>query len=129
LKRISAILFLGIYLFSTTELSQLLKLPAFVAHYKEHKKENSDLTLWKFLCIHYANTNKPDADHAKDMQLPFKTHDNCAAQINVSFPPTVFSISTHTITPPAEHQKQYFHHDVFVSSSFFANIWQPPKSC
>ncbi|MBL0358958.1 MAG: hypothetical protein IPP72_19755 [Chitinophagaceae bacterium] len=106
----------------------MLKLPAFVAHFNEHKKEKNDMTLWQFLCIHYANGNKIDADHDKDMQLPFKTHDNCAAQIIISSPPTFYCISTQRIHHTVE-DVHYFPHDVFVSSSFFANIWQPPKSC
>jgi hypothetical protein len=128
LKNVIAILFFTIYLLSATELSQLLKLPAFVAHFKEHKKEKNNLTLWQFLCIHYANNNKPDADHAKDMQLPFKAHDNCGAQISVAFLPAFYTIATHKLHH-TEPVKQYFTDDIFVSSSFLSNIWQPPKSC
>lgn len=105
-----------------------MKIPAFVSHYSEHKALNGNMTILNFLRIHYANGDQKDADHAKDMQLPFKTHDNCSVQINLAAPPSVFTIATHKITH-TEEQKQYFPHDVFVSSSFFANIWQPPKFC
>ena len=73
MKRIIALTFLSLYLISTTELHQLLKLPALVEHFSEHQQKDKTITLWKFLCIHYANGNKKDADYEKDSKLPFKT--------------------------------------------------------
>lgn len=91
MNKLITIFFLTSYLFSRTVLGQLVKLPAFVNHFKEHKTQNKDLTIWQFLCIHYAHGNVKDADYEEDMKLPFKTHLNCFIQTNVVVPPTFFN--------------------------------------
>ena len=121
MKKAFAIFFLTFYLLSTTELSQLLKLPAFVNHYIE-------LTLWQFFCIHYAHGNVRDADYDKDMKLPFKTLDSVTLQISVDMPPSLitvsnkqpYDISKKNITIPKNEN---------ATSAFLSSIWQPPKTC
>lgn len=128
MKKAIAILFLATYLFSTTELSQLLKLPAFVSHFIEHKEENKDLTLWQFLCIHYAHGDVRDADYEKDMKLPFKTHDNCSTLINVSIPPAFLVINNRKLYA-LEKKNSFIISNETANSSYLSSIWQPPKSC
>ena len=98
-----------------------------VEHFTEHREENSQLTLLQFLYMHYATEGVPDADKAKDMKLPFKTHDNCVASvINVYLPsqkvvikePVRFIENQHLKTPEQFHK-----------STFLSNIWQPPRIC
>lgn len=128
LKKATTILFLTAYLFATTELSQLFKLPALIAHFVEHKQENKDLSIWQFLCIHYAHGNVKDADYEKDMKLPFKTHDNCSAQIScISTPPTL----SYTIKPIYIEivSNKFIPQDLEFSSFRLSNIWQPPRHC
>jgi hypothetical protein len=45
-------------------------------HFREHRQEDKDMTLWAFLCMHYDYAAKPDEDYAKDMTLPFKANDS-----------------------------------------------------
>jgi len=127
LKKIITISFLSIYLFSTTELSQLLKLPSLVEHYIEHKQENRDITLWAFLCMHYAHGIVKDADYDKDMKLPFKTSDGINLTIT-AFTPHNFSTE---IAKPVTNETKSFpsYNEVFLASSFLSNIWQPPRTC
>jgi hypothetical protein len=62
-------------------------MPLLVEHFIEHRQENSHLNVWQFLYMHYAMGDVHDADHAKDVKLPFKSHDNCVAStINVYLP-------------------------------------------
>jgi hypothetical protein len=68
---------LATYLFTTTELGQLLKLPILISHYLEHKAA-SNLSIGEFIIIHYADSDLRDADYDKDMKLSFKTHENYA---------------------------------------------------
>ena len=98
-----------------------------VEHFTEHREENSQLTLLQFLYMHYATEGVPDADKAKDMKLPFKTHDNCVASfINVYLPsqkvvikePVRFIENQHLKTPEQFHK-----------STFLSYIWQPPRIC
>lgn len=126
LKKAVPILFLSVYLLTTTELSQLLKLPAFITHFAEHKAQDKSLTIWQFLFIHYAQGDLRDADYEKDMKLPFKTHDNCNASIGVAVPAvaTIFLEKPHYFVVI---NQQFFLTDDEFSSISFSNIWQPPK--
>ena len=128
MKKAIVILFMASYLFSTTELSQLLKFPEFVIHFFEHKEQNKDLTLWEFVNIHYAQGDVKYADYDKDMKLPFKTHDNCSAQMNVNVPPSFLIISNKPTYINASKNTFLHMKDRFISS-YLSSIWQPPKSC
>ncbi|HEY9341139.1 MAG TPA: hypothetical protein VIQ23_06130 [Hanamia sp.] len=127
MKKLFAISFLFIYLFSTTELHQLLKAPLLIEHFMEHREENKDITLWQFLYAHYAGDYVKDADYDKDMKLPFKTHSNCVSSFsNVYLPSAKVSIEK----PIQFLQKNSFvTKDQFLPTSFLSNIWQPPRIC
>jgi len=126
-RRLTAFFFLFVYLFANTELHELAKVTAFVAHFAEHRKENRDLTLAGFIGIHYFSGNKVDDDYAKDMELPFKTAD-CSN-----------SIPTHTIPLPLFYALKQIplagpgrislYDQSALRSSHLADIWQPPKAC
>lgn len=127
MKKIVTILFLSSYLFATTELSQLFKLPVLISHFMEHKQEDKDLSFWQFLCIHYAHGNPKDADYDKDMKLPFKAHDNCVTSIIcITTPPSLQFSVKHSYSVEI---KQQFHTQNFQFSSYYlSSIWQPPKT-
>ena len=126
MKKAIAILFLTTYLFSSTELSQLLKLPAFVSHFIEHKEENKELTIWKFLDIHYAHGDVIDEDYEKDMKLPFKTMENFSIQMSIAEPPSFILISNKNIYTNAKKDTHILKNDS-VSSAYLSAIWQPPR--
>lgn len=127
-KKISAIFLFTIYLFSTTEAHQLLKLPLIFEHFSEHQKENRQITFSEFLKIHYLNAPVKDKDYDKDMQLPFKSSDDCISSISPAFVPVTIQ---HTAAEPIDisPEKIFFLKDQFLLSSYLANIWQPPKHC
>jgi len=127
-QKVIVILLIGVYLFSTTELAQLLKLPVLIEHYKEHKYQNPAITFLGFLNLHYNNGNKVDDDYDKDMKLPFKTVSDIASSCVINIPPTAFTISQPTFEYQ-EIKKKYSHTSNLLLPSFSANIWQPPKSC
>ena len=137
MKKAIAILLLTTYLFSTTELSQLLKLPALVNHFIEHQDENKDLTLWEFMDIHYAHGIVKDADYEKDMKLPFKTMENFSIQISIAVPPS-FIVSSFYLTSFVISNKNiytYLKKDTHILSNdsltavHLSSIWQPPRFC
>ena len=68
------ILFLSIYLFSATEVYQLLKIPFMVNHFSEHKTANEKVSFVKFILMHYFDVDENDQDFEKDMKLPFIGH-------------------------------------------------------
>jgi hypothetical protein len=128
MKRIIALTFLSIYLISTTELHQFLKLPALIEHFSEHQQKDKTITLWKFLCIHYANGNVKDADYDKDSKLPFKTIDNCNSSNHITLlPEQKFCFNTILITSEKKVVHKYY--PSFSNSSYLKSIWQPPKFC
>ena len=128
LKKTSAIFFFIIYLFSTTEAHQLLKLPLIFEHFSEHQKENKQITITEFLKIHYLNPTVKDKDYDKDMQLPFKSADDCISAISPAFVPVTIQ---HNAAEPIDisPEKIFFLKDQFLLSSYLSNIWQPPKHC
>jgi len=102
-------------------------MPLLVEHFIEHKHENKDITFYQFLYMHYAMGCVRDADYAKDMKLPFKTHDNCLASIiNVYLPSQKV-----VITKPVQFiENQHFKtQEPSLQSTFLSNIWQPPRIC
>ena len=126
MKKATAILFLTIYLLSTTEAQQLLKLPAVFKHFQEHQKENKDITIVHFLAIHYLHGSPRDKDYEEDMKLPFKTCGDCVSSIAPAFVPVMVQLSTAKIIEiPA--MKNHLSQDQFIISSYLASIWQPPK--
>jgi hypothetical protein len=128
MKRIIALTFLSMYLISTTELHQFLKLPALVEHFSEHKQKDKTITLWKFLCIHYANNSVKDSDYDKDSKLPFKTIDNCNSSNHITLlPEQKFCFNTILITTEKKVIHKYY--PLFSNSNYLESIWQPPKFC
>jgi len=126
MKRIIALTFLSIYLFSTTEFHELLKLPAMVVHYKEHQKEKPALSVWNFVTIHYAHGDVQDKDHEKDMKLPFKTHDSCGSYSFISLiPDHPYSLAQHTPSDITKNIPVYYNEAGYTHS--LSSIWQPPK--
>lgn len=116
------------YLFSTTELHQLLKLPIVFQHYKEHKAWNSGISFLDFLDMHYMHGSPQYADYDQDMQLPFKSFDKClTASIPVIVPQNI-KIAVHQ---PVKIKKQtrFVLVDDFIPSLYLSRIWQPPKAC
>ncbi len=131
LNRIIAISCLIVYLFTTTELHQLLKLPVLAHHYQEHKQIDSDITFWQFMSMHYSQPDDHDADHDKDMKLPFKTDDGCMSFITAVYVAPIVASMPIASTKPVyrSEKKEHFQKQVCLQSSFLASIWQPPRTC
>ncbi|NNU33092.1 hypothetical protein HK413_00860 [Mucilaginibacter sp. S1162] len=89
MKKFAAILLLTAYLFSTTELHQLLKLPVVFEHFAEHRKKNKNISFLQFPDMHYLHGSPKDKDYNEDMKLPFKTADNCTATVSPVLIPQV----------------------------------------
>lgn len=108
---------------------QLAKTPLLFEHYQAHKIADKTLSVWSFFSEHYLNCNPADPDYIADMQLPFKSHNECIA-INlgslrcvkqqyseVSFLQTLgFAVRNYQVYQPT-----------CFTSAYPANIWQPPR--
>ncbi len=109
-------------------MGQLLKVPVLVEHFREHNAENSTMSLWDFMVIHYASKRVIDDDYEKDMKLPFKVIDNLsgstffwAATEACLLPAFVKAPDVSAIVPVS--------YDLLIDLDFFSGIWQPPQIC
>lgn len=126
MKKLIAILLLSLYLVSTTELYQFLKMPVLIEHYLEHKGENPKITLVSFIKMHYDNPVK-DADYKTDQQLPFISHGchlvvvfTLASPFTLHFPKNILQVIP---------SKKSFYKGNFYNLEILNSIWQPPKFC
>ena len=126
MKKTLAIFFLSVYLFSTTEFSQFLKLPVLWQHFQEHAQHNKNISFFSFLKMHYFNGDPRDADYEKDMQLPFKSHSLCELITIAIVLPSTYS---QTILPVYNNFKVNIPPDEnLLSADFLSAIWQPPRA-
>ncbi len=126
MKKAFAIFLVSLYIFSFTETRELLKLPAFIEHYKEHKAENSHITLLGFITLHYLNGSQKDADYAKDMKLPFKTHDFSCYNLAIQDLPKTFEFYFSEINIFEKKDKNFYYFLNFSEGKSFS-FYPPPK--
>ena len=125
MRKYIAIALVSIYVFSMTEVHQLLKTPLLVEHYLAHKNTNKELSLLSFLEMHYLNGSHMDADSTHDMQLPFKNMQDNHPNVVVTLPndfvffEIVPSIKQHGAIIVSKSQ--------VLESNYLKSIWQPPK--
>jgi hypothetical protein len=128
LKKTISLFFLVIYLLSITQLTELLKLPLLIEHYKEHKQQDATLNLSEFLYMHYAHGNVKDADYEKDMKLPFKSMMSAKiAYVSFFVPFPVFN--QNLIMYLKIDTQQFSNYSFIYSAAYLCCIWNPPKSC
>ncbi len=119
---------ISVYFFSATSFNEMLKLPVLITHFKDHKEDNKGLGFGFFLFSHYSLEDRNDQDAEKDSQLPFNSSQFPPALSIVSIVP---STAIMKITKPvcSEINSLSIYLDLFISSDYIANIWQPPRMC
>jgi len=125
-KKLISILLLSLYLISTTEVYQLLKIPTLIEHYWEHKKLNPEMSLTAFLKTHYENPVK-DGDYGKDQKLPFVIHSAPLTLIFTIHPGFCFEAKAESFRPLQSHKIPSKDED-FCYKGFTGSVWEPPKS-
>lgn len=124
LKKFVSILLLGVMLLSSSEFDQLVKIPALLEHFQEHRASDKNLSFISFIILHYQTDFAQGEQDSKHQDLPFKSHechnfshlmvmDHCAAYSQPSFT---------SVSNDAPEQRQAFYHSESVAS-----IWQPPQ--
>jgi hypothetical protein len=127
LRKAISIVLLTVYLLSTTQLIELLKMPVLVEHYLEHKKQNPSITILRFLDLHYMHGCPRDNDYDRDMQLPFKvpTHSALASVVYI-VPSSIPVLLERAVF--REHAKTFPKGSFIYSYNYLSLIWQPPKA-
>lgn len=129
MKKMATLLFLCIYLFSTTEVYQLLKIPTLFEHFLEHATKDNKLTFVQFIYMHYSQENDHDGDADKDAKLPFKSHSCSGCAVN--FVPLIaqHTFAANGFTIPSKKNVIYNFYAFLISSLHLKAIWQPPQIC
>ncbi len=126
MRKLIAIFFVSIFLSSSTQFIEVLKLPLLIEHYFEHKAENKNITFIDFIKLHYAE-NTHYASHHKDKELPFKAfhQGNCISIALLKTDINITIVNSKVPTVPLKHNS--FYSSQFLSY-YTASIWQPPKN-
>lgn len=109
-----------------TPLHQVLKVYVLVEHYFEHKSKDGKLTVGEFLAMHYAHSNVKDADHSRDMQLPFKTCNHLT--FTFTFPQGSTGVVASNIWLAECVRPLSLYRSPYHTSETLSNIWQPPRA-
>lgn len=124
MKQATAIFFLLIYLSAATELHQLVRLPVFIEHFKEHKSLNGSLDLLDFIVLHYVNSEHSDTEGHQE--LPFNSNDCVTVALSLVILPDT------SAEPPAnvvcDIQAPILYSDLAFASGIHFSIWQPPRA-
>ena len=125
MKKWVSILLLSLYLLSTTELNQLLKLPVLIEHYVEHKYLKPEIPLVSVFKMHYDHPVK-DADYKTDRKLPFIIHSTLSL---------VFTLNTNFSFEISGSDHKYYRIQNIPSldenlyiKGYLHSIWQPPRA-
>ncbi|PXW09758.1 MULTISPECIES: hypothetical protein [Chryseobacterium] len=125
MKKLISILLLFLYLVSTTELYQLLKIPELIEHYIEHKELNPDMTLTAFLRTHYDHPVK-DGDYGKDQKLPFIIHTTPLALVFIIGNIFHFELKNDQFKQ-VKSRKIPSKNNNFCYKGFLRTAWEPPR--
>lgn len=123
--RIGSIMMLSLILLVQAPVQQLLKVYALVEHYYEHKERNGSMDIVEFLTMHYAKGDVKDADHDRDMQLPFK-HPSSTSLIFTFFESR--AITVEPVYMPLVSGSTSLYRCPFCLSQLLSAIWHPPKA-
>ena len=124
LKKFVSILLLTVLLLNSSEFDQLVKIPALISHYLEHKETDKDLSFAAFIVLHYQSDYSQDHSDSKHHDLPFKSHEchSLSTLMVMDYHP-VFNL-------PLFAQMDNNKVDMvpaFYNSENVASIWQPPQ--
>ena len=131
-KKIILIGLIFTYLYTSSEFSEMLKIPFLVNHFSEHQSENKQLTFGQFLFVHYIdhshelNEGRGKYDHDKDSQLPFHSHTDYTASFTYFSPTPAIRIISEPFISEVEEGK-IFYDNQSLRSFYTPSIWQPPK--
>ncbi len=131
MKRILSISLLFIFSLTTlvpsTLWSDMGKIANLIEHFQEHKKEDSSISFWSFIELHYGSEfqkHQAAHDHSK---LPLKNaHPSVSTLIVVSdinYP--ALNINSPLASPQQKQVMPSFNQS-FISRNL-TDIWQPPR--
>lgn len=125
--RIIAIWFLALYAMSSPLGAQLMKIPIFIEHYREHQSQAPQISLLEFVQMHYFKKQHDGGDFQRDMQLPFKSISPNAMNFVCLIRATILPVDA-AIQQDLASLKFPVFQEQLVSLGNFNTIWQPPRT-
>ena len=117
-------IFAILYLTSSTQLSQLYKLPVFISHFIEHDKGGDFFDEMKAFLVHHYGGHDKDEDWETDQKLPFMKVE--IAHIDLAAIPKITFITPLLLKELIQTSFNYFEQDELYSH-YLNTIWQPPQ--
>lgn len=110
------------FLFSGTEIHQLLRLSPLLGHLNEHRQKDASMDIWKFLQLHYTANHPDDNDDREDEELPFKS------TAGINHLDILFSVSSYqaSISCPLVLIKFDICDTQFFPSGIAPGVFRPP---
>jgi len=123
-KALATKILIFLYFTTSTQFSELYKLPVFVSHFIEHYQGgNVANEMIDFVVLHYNNHEK-DEDWKTDQKLPFIKIE--VAHIDQSYLPLiVFEVPA--VLKEEIHEPMTSFDEDFIFFHYLDTIWQPPK--
>jgi hypothetical protein len=115
-----------VYLITTTEFKQLLKLPVLVKHFIEHNQKFNQISVLDYIIIHYSEEIINDGDSERDMQLPFKSSSHTMAKTFTATTPRI-RVQIMPIAEPLSDEKITILNQTGTLKGYFFRIWNPPQ--
>jgi hypothetical protein len=112
-----------LFLVSSTELHELVRLPLLVSHFIHHRHSSQSLNLAGFIHLHYRVNHPADNDDGEDRQLPFKSlNDGLKAEFtNTIFPGAL----TENISIPVVQPAAYCPEGIPLHRAY--GVFHPPR--
>ncbi|NOT73507.1 MAG: hypothetical protein HOP08_01175 [Cyclobacteriaceae bacterium] len=126
MKNAVAIALMLLYFSANTELKEIARIQILFEHFGEHRADNSELSFFDFIALHYFSEEINDGDFQRDQELPFKG-DHCESP--VLFVAILTERCTNPIPLRGFTEKVIMPYaSLFNSSLFQFTIWQPPRA-
>lgn len=109
---------------STTQFSQLYKLPVFVSHYLEHSNNTFNFDELETFIVHHYGGHEMDEDWETDQKLPFMNADR------VHLDPcyiSVFCLNFSSALFEKDNLPEPIWKNQIISFPYLDTIWEPPK--
>jgi hypothetical protein len=127
-KKVTAILFLSVYLFSATGFGELFKINALIQHFYETNNIGKHVGFLHFLVMHYVTDDLNDTDNDRDRQLPFKSPETYFSNTTSLYTPFQFvqtSLTAQSFT--INKADLLVAKDCIVIADFKMPVWHPPQ--
>ncbi|HWW40039.1 hypothetical protein [Pedobacter sp.] len=98
-------------------------MPILIEHYQEHKQRDANISVMRFLSLHYWGEDLNDDDQEQDMKLPFKKVDSSFSQPAIPSAKTRFN-KPHTFS--IDNVKPIFRDCAFLQPSL-ESLFRPPQ--